>query len=153
MKEKTGASRTTIRLDVPKWNCHVDRVCAESLAPGIASLRPNTSLNQRALKTCIFINETGKALIQNDTQKARTQPPKALMDVYGVKAQMLVPLMFVDGDGAGGWISVHFVPGPRTWGTGDVEALFGSAREFCRLLKDEGWMERELIVKGVWAKE
>lgn len=46
LREKTNASRKTLRMEVPPQNCHVDRVCAESLEKGIASLRPNTSLNQ-----------------------------------------------------------------------------------------------------------
>jgi len=153
LRQRTNSSRTTVRLDMPAYNCHVDRVCAESLEAGILSLRPNTSLNQRALKTCIFINETGKALVQNDTKNAATPPPKALMDIYGVRAQMLVPLMYEDGDGAGGWISVHFVPGTRSWDVGNIGALFQAAKDACRVLIEGGWMAEQLVVREEWVVE
>jgi len=131
-----------LRIDNFDHNCHVDRVAAESLAPGIPSLRPITSLNQRALKTCIHINETGKALIQPDTINAPIQPPKALMNAYGVKAQMLLPLM--SGDEAGAWISVHYVPSTREWSEKDVEELHAAGRQVCDILHQNGWAECKL---------
>jgi len=132
--------RTTLRMDVPLHNCHVDRVCAEALAPGIASLRPNTGLNQRAIETCRHINETGLLLAQADTVNAAIRPPDALMSVYGVKAQMLLPLMLREG-WAGAWISVHWIPGTREWEEGEVQALLRAGWEVCEILKNAGWAE------------
>lgn len=144
--QKTSGSRTTLRIDVPEHNCHVDRVVAESLEKGIPSLRPNTSLNQRSLKTCIWINETGEALIQDDLVNAEIPPPKALMEGYGVKAQMLIPLMRTVGDkDAGGWISVHYVPSTRAWTDADVAALYEAADEVIRIFKESGWAEFSVI--------
>jgi maleate isomerase len=143
LRVKTGGSRTTLRMDDSRHNCHVDRVAAESLAPGIPSLRPNTSLNQRALKTCIYLNETGEALVQPDTINAPIAPPKALMTVYGVKAQMLIPLMSPEGE-AGAWISVHYVPSTREWSESDVAALHSAGRDVCDILRESGWAEYSL---------
>lgn len=145
LRLKTGGSRTTLRMDAPEFNCHVDRVCAEALERGTSSLRPNTSLNQRALKTCIHISETGGALIQEDTINAEIPPPKALIQVYGVQAQMLIPLMSRDGGEAGGWISVHYVPSTRPWSEQDVDALYCAAHKVTGVLKESGWAE--FIVK------
>lgn len=152
LREKTNASRTTVRMDVPEYNCHVDRVCAESLDKGIASLRSNTSLNQRSLKTCIHINETGETLIQLDTFGAEIPPPKALMEVYGVKAQMLIPLMRANGEDAGSWISVHYVPSTRTWSEEDIDALYLAANEVIDILKESGWVEFHLSQKAKSAR-
>jgi maleate isomerase len=139
LREKTGGSRTTLRMDIPEHNCEVGRVAAESLAPGIPSLRPNTSINQRAIDTMRYMEKTGVALIQPDTINAPVQPPKALMSVYGVKAQMLIPLMV--GIGAMAWISVHYVPSPREWSEGDVAALHEAARKTSNILRESGWAE------------
>ncbi|RDW58111.1 hypothetical protein BP6252_13522 [Coleophoma cylindrospora] len=140
LREKTNGSRTTLRLEVPKHNCEVDRVCAEALAPGIPSLRPNTSLNQRALVTCQHINKTGIALIQPDTINATINPPKALMTVYGVKAQMLLPLM-AEEEHALAWISVHYVPSTRDWTEADVRSLHEAGKLVRDILKESGWAD------------
>lgn len=139
LREKTGGSRTTLRMDIPEYNCEVNRVTAESLAPGIPSLRPNTSLNQRAIDTMRYMEKVGVALIQPDTINAPVQPPKALMQVYGVKAQMLIPLMV--GADAMAWISVHYVPSTREWSEADIAALHEAARKTSDILRESGWAE------------
>jgi maleate isomerase len=139
LRKKTGGSRTTLRMDIPEHNCHVDRVNAESLAPGIPSLRPNMSLNQRAIPTVQHLEKTGVALIQPDTINAPVQPPKALMSVYGVKAQMLLPLMV--GKDVMAWISVHYVPSTREWTETEVSALHEAGQKVCMILRENGWAE------------
>lgn len=142
LHSRTSCSRTTLRIDIPKHNCHVDRVVAEALAPGVPSLRPNPSLNQRALKTVQYMEETGEALVQPDTVNAAVQPPAALMSVYGVKAQMLLPLL--EGDAVPGWISVHDAVGLHDWTTEEVEALREAGRTVCEVLRESGWAEWRL---------
>jgi maleate isomerase len=139
LRENTNGSRTTLRIDVPKYNCVVDRVVAESTAPGIPSLRSNTSLNQRAAKTCQWIEETGQILVQGDTINAEIPPPAVLLAVYQVKAQMLIPLM--SGKNAYGWISIHYVPSTRGWTEEEVSNLRTAGQTVCSILKDNGWAD------------
>jgi maleate isomerase len=140
--EATRGSRTTLRADIPGRNCHCDRVVAEALAPGNPSLRPNTSLNQRALKTVQHIEETGEALVQPDTINAPVQPPAALMSVYGVKAQMLLPLL--EGDVVQGWISVHDVTSTRDWTPDEITALKEAGNKVCTILQEGEWAQWRL---------
>ena len=39
LTEKTGGSRTTLRIDVPEHNSHVNKVSIASLAAGVPSLK------------------------------------------------------------------------------------------------------------------
>jgi GAF domain-containing protein len=117
----TAASRTTLRLDFPDKDFHVDRVAAEAVAAGVRSIGDDSSIDQRALPTVMFLEEERRPLVQNDCLAADPAPPQALVDFYGVKAQMLGPL--VRDDRLIGWISVHYTPGPRKWSDEDIEAL------------------------------
>ncbi len=115
------ASRTTLRLDLPERNLHVDRVVAEAVAPGVRPIGEDSSIDQRALPTVKFIEGERRILVQNDCLTADPAPPPALIDFYGVKAQMLGPI--VRDDHLIGIISVHYTPGPREWSEKDVDAL------------------------------
>jgi maleate isomerase len=137
LRQATRSCRTTLRADIPARNCHCDRVVAEALAPGIPSLRPNTSLNQRALKTVQHIDETREVLVQPDTMNAAVQPPAALISVYSVKAQMLLPLL--EGAALQGWISVHDATSTRDWTLDEITALKEAGRNVCTILQESGW--------------
>lgn len=54
-------------------------------------------------------------------------PPEALRSVYGVKAQMLLPLINGAQDKVQAWISVHFVPSPREWIEDEARTLLHEA--------------------------
>ncbi len=138
LREATGGSRTTLRIDIPEHNCEVDTVCAESVAPGIAELKLNSSLNQRSLATVQWLEANRKPLIQDDCANAAVKPPKALMNAYGVKAQMLIPLESQAGDVIG-WISVHYVPGTRQWSDADIAALKSAAQQVREILQQSRW--------------
>jgi maleate isomerase len=138
LREATGGSRTTLRIDIPEHNCNVDRVCAESVAPGIAELKLNTSLNQRSLATVQWLTATGKTLVQDDCANAEVKPPQALMQVYGVKAQMLVGLKATSGEVIG-WISVHYVPSTRKWTDAEIAALESAGEQVRAILQRNNW--------------
>ncbi len=62
-----------------------------------------------------------RPLVQDDCSNAEPAPPQELIEFYGVRAQMLGPLVR---DGLViGWISVHDTTGPREWSEKDVDAL------------------------------
>src|SRR5438105_15741087 len=101
LRNDIGASRTTLRLDVPGLNFPA---VAESLAPGIKSIKADNSLDQRGAATGQRVLQ-GETLVQPSTATADPPPPEALIDVYGVKAQMVAPV-FRDSEVVG-WLSVH----------------------------------------------
>jgi maleate isomerase len=120
----TGADRTTLRLDLPAVDLHVDLTAAEAVAPGVRSIRRDGSLDQRALNTVVWLEHHRKPLVQPHFGVA-PQPPDALKEVYGVRAQALGPV--VRGDEMPGWISMHSLR-EREWGTEDLAALTEATR-------------------------
>jgi maleate isomerase len=123
---ETAASRTTLRLDSATHGVHVDDVIAEAKAPGVKSLRGQTSIDQRAQATVKWLERERRILVQNHLENVDPAPPAALKTVYETKAQMLAPL-FREGV-LQGWISVHYNPGPREWTAADQAALEKAAR-------------------------
>ncbi|MCW2701470.1 MAG: hypothetical protein JWQ45_3005 [Blastococcus sp.] len=113
----TGASRATLRLDVAGMNFPV---VAEAV-DGVASLSGVHSLDQRNLATVRHLFQTHDVLVQDDCRMADPAPPAALVDAYGVKAQMLGPLLHVGT--VLGWVSVHDCAGARPWTDADVDRL------------------------------
>jgi maleate isomerase len=139
LRQDTGAHRTTIRFDLPRMNFDADDVYAESVAPGVPPLKLDSSLNQRSLGTVQWLERHREMLVQDDCINAEIPPPKALMNVYGVKAQMLEPLVW--GQQVVGWISVHHIGSTRQWRAEDKEALRKAAVAARELLENAGWVE------------
>ena len=120
----TGADRATLRLDVPGMNFPC---VAESCAPGIRAISADNSLDQAGAATAQWITRTHRVLVQPDLRDADPAPPQALLDSYGVRAQMLAPVMAA-GERVG-WISLHSVA-PREWTPEQVLAIEMAAVEF-----------------------
>jgi len=127
LRAELEASRTTIRIDIPRWGVDVDDVIAEARADGTKSLRGERGIDQRALATVRFLEERREPLVQSEFDSTRHPPPQALIDVYGVKAQMLAPL--VHRDELVGWVSVHHAAGVREWEPEEVAVLVAAARD------------------------
>jgi len=125
--EETSAARVTLRIDAPDHGVGVDAPVVEACRPGMQSLMGVSGINQRAAATVHWLERERRILVQPDFTAADPRPPQALIDGYGVTAQMLAPLF--DGDSLVGWISVHAVGGRRDWGAADVEALRRAALE------------------------
>jgi maleate isomerase len=131
----TDASRTTLRLDLPDQDTGLDTVVAEALAPGVRSIRDDTSIrNLRDIPTVRFLEEQRRPLVQKDCLADDLASPSELTELYGVRAQMLAPL--VRGGRLIGVISVHYVPGPRDWNADDVAALQEAAERVQRELNE-----------------
>lgn len=116
VRAQTGAMRATLRLDRPGEDFPV---VAEALAAGARPIAADP-LPQRRLPTVRWLIEHRRPLVQPDVASADPAPPQALVDAYGVRAQMLGPVLRA-GEVAG-WISVH-AGEPRAWTPGDVAAL------------------------------
>lgn len=132
----TGAARVTLRIDAPAHGLSVDAPVAEVCRPGMRSLMEATGINQRAAPTVHWLERERRILIQPDLATADPRPPQALVDGYGVSAQMLAPLFH--GDALLGWISVHAAGGRRDWTAADVAALERSAAEVATRLGLDG---------------
>jgi maleate isomerase len=118
----TCTSRTTLRLDLPDQGFGLDTVTAEALAPGVRSISDDTSIrNLRGTSTVRFLEEQRRPLVQNDCLADDLGPPPELIELYGVRAQMLAPI--VREGRLAGVISVHYVPEPRQWSAEDIAAL------------------------------
>ncbi|MFF2503716.1 GAF domain-containing protein [Streptomyces sp. NPDC058067] len=116
---ETGADRTTFRVDLPEHDLNVDITAGEALGTGVRSIRRDSSLDQRRLNTVEWLEENRRTLIQPHFNEA-PNPPQALIDVYGVKAQMLAPVE--TGGAMTGWISVHSLS-ERAWTPTDTAAI------------------------------
>jgi maleate isomerase len=122
---ETGADRTTVRLDAAELGLTVDVTAAEAVANGTPSIAADSSLDQRALDTVRWLAANRRVLVQPDFSEAPF-PPLALVQVYGVNAQILAPVL--GGDRLVGWVSVHSTH-PRPWSDDDVAAAERAAAE------------------------
>jgi len=130
---RIGATRVTVRVDWAACGWDVNDVAAEALAPGAGSLKGITGIPQRAAATAQFLERERRILVQNDFSDPDLSPPQALIDGYGVRAQMLGPL--VRGGALIGWISVHHAGGARQWRPADVSALGDAMAVALRVLE------------------
>jgi len=130
--EQTGASRVTIRLDMPG---QVFPVAAEALEEGTRSIAGDASIDLRASATFKYLEREQRNLIQEDCAAGEFPAPPELIEFYGVKAQMLAPL--VRDDRLAGILSVHFAPATRVWTSDDVAALDAAAARVTSELQSE----------------
>jgi maleate isomerase len=137
--QATQASRTTLRLDIPEQNCHVDAAVAEATAPGIPSIKVDTSLDQRKTPTYKFVVKNLCNLIQDDCINAEVSPPPELIQIYGTKAQMVGPL--VRDNQLIGWVSVHFNVSTRHWNEEDITALDAAKKRVMACLEKYEWVK------------
>lgn len=117
--ERTGASRTTLRIDdEPGVEFPVK---AEALAPGIDSIAGDLALQVRVSATFQWVDRERRVLVQEDLLVADPAPAPQLIEKYGARAQMLAPIQH--GGEVVGLVSVHYAPGPRKWTDEEVAAL------------------------------
>jgi maleate isomerase len=130
LRTDTGGDRITLRIDLPEAGCSVATCAAESCGPSVRSIQRDASLPQRDLATVRWLEEHRALLVQPDFA-VDPRPPQALIDVYGVHAQMLGPIVR-DGDMVA-WLSVHSLS-ERPWTDHDQQALACAARQIQGLL-------------------
>jgi maleate isomerase len=135
----TQASRTTLRMDIPEQNCHVDGAVVEATISGIRSIKVDTSIDQRKTPTYKFVEANLCNLVQDDCINAEVSPPPELMQVYGTKAQMVGPI--IRDNKLIGWVSVHYVPSTRHWNEVDIAALDDAKRRVMTCLEKYNWVK------------
>lgn len=130
LRADARADRTTLRIDLPDAACSVTTCAAESRGPTVKSIRTDATLPQRDLDTVRWIEAHRRVLVQTDFSDV-PRPPKELIDVYGVRAQMLAPVVY--DDTMVGRLSVHSLT-ERPWSDQDQYALDTAARRIQELL-------------------
>lgn len=126
VRSALAADRVTLRLDVPALNFPV---IGEALARGTRSIREDYTVDQRGAATAQWVMRHRQTLVQPDVRSADPPPPRALVELYGVAAQILSPV--VRGSSVVGWVSVH-AGSPREWSRRDVDLVDATARDVAR---------------------
>ncbi|MHB1172937.1 MAG: GAF domain-containing protein [Lacisediminihabitans sp.] len=115
----TAASRATLRGPLAGTDTTI-ALLAESLADGVESMADGPISGIVEAGTYAYLREHHDLLIQPDCAVG-PQPPETLTGYFGVRAQMLGPL--VDGGKVIGTISVHQQGRTRDWTESEVRAL------------------------------
>jgi pimeloyl-ACP methyl ester carboxylesterase len=113
----------TLRVDVPGKNFPA---LAEALGEEARPIRDDESLDQRNAPTARWLMEHKDLLVQPDCEAAVPPPPPALIAAYGVRAQVLSPV--VEAGAVAGWVSVHETRGRRHWTAHEVDAIREATR-------------------------
>ena len=128
--DRTGASRVTLRQDVPGG--YAFPVTHEALAAGVGSLRDERTVDLRNQPVAIEVG-AGRQVVQHDCAIAYDDPAfHRMREVYGgLAAQIVTP---VERDGAVvGIVSLHQLGAPREWSAAEI-ALCDEAVERLRTL-------------------
>jgi len=128
-------SRTTLRLDDAALGFSVADVAGEARLATEKSLRGQTSINQRAARTAQWIEQYRRLLVQNDFSVRALRPPEALLRLYGVKAQMLAPV--IRNGRLDGWVSVHETRRVRKWSRTDQAAVVAATERILQALEGD----------------
>jgi GAF domain-containing protein len=127
---ETGASRVTLRRDIP--GDYAFPVTNEALAPGVGSLREEHTVDLRTQPVAIEV-AAGRQVVQDDCATALDDPAfHRMRAIYGGLAAQIVTPVARDGGGVAGIVSVHQLGDPRQWTEAEVEACrraAGSLRE------------------------
>lgn len=125
----TQASRVTLRVDTPGA---VFPVVAEACGEGVRSIREATEIDLRAAATFQWLSREQRTLVQRDCLRDDPIAPQALIDLYGVRAQILAPL--VRHGRLVGIVSVHHAATPRVWAASEIAAAESAAHRALSLL-------------------
>ena len=129
--EETGASRVTLRRDVPGE--HPFPVVEEARAPGVGSLRDERSVH---LPTQLVVLEVqrGRQVVQDDCAAASDEPAfQAMLQTYGGLAAQVVTPVLRDGQ-LEGILSLHQLGTPRHWTDDEIAAASRAAKRVEELL-------------------
>jgi GAF domain-containing protein len=130
--EQTNASRTTLRIDLPQFGLNVNAPAAEALAPGVHSIKSQTSLDQRRAVAVLWLEKNRRVFVENDCLNTTPDvaPEKEVTGIYGIRSEMVAPV--IHNDDLIGWVSVHNTRGPHQWTKGEIAAIEAACVEVGR---------------------
>ncbi|HEU0246050.1 MAG TPA: GAF domain-containing protein [Gaiellaceae bacterium] len=123
---ETGASRVTLRQDVP--GDYVFPVTHEALAPGVRSLLEERTVDLRT-QPVLGELEQGRQVVQEDSRAAYDDVAfQRMLRAYGgLSAQIVTPVLRDERLVA--IVSVHELRGPRVWTPDEITAATLAAAE------------------------
>jgi GAF domain-containing protein len=128
---RTGASRVTLREDVP--GDYAFPVTHEALAPGVGSLLGERTVDLRSQPVALEV-AAGRQVVQDDCAQAFDDPAfHRMRETYGGLAAQIVTPVLSDGRVAG-IISLHQLGSPRRWTKEEIEACRAAATRVAELL-------------------
>ena len=128
---QTGASRVTLRQDIPGE--YAFPVTDEALAPGVGSLRDERTVDLRGQPVAIEV-ASGRQVVQDDSASAYDDPAfHRMREIYGGLAAQIVTPVLVGGHVAG-IVSVHDLRAPRHWTDAEIEACRAAAARIAELV-------------------
>jgi GAF domain-containing protein len=128
---RTGASRVTLREDVP--GDYAFPVTHEALAHGVPSLRKERTVDLKTQPVVALLRD-GQQVVQDDSRAAFDDPAFwRMLDTYGGLAAQIVTPVFRDG-GLVAIVSLHQLESPRRWTTDEVAAASLAAQRVGELL-------------------
>jgi GAF domain-containing protein len=128
---ETGASRVTLRRGVADG--YAFPVTDEALAPGVASLRDERTVDLRTQPVALEVQRSGQ-VVQDDSRAAYDDPAyQRMLDTYGGLAAQIVTAVESGGEIAA-ILSVHQLGTPRGWTADEAEACRRAASELAELL-------------------
>lgn len=128
---QTGASRVTLRQDVP--GDYAFPVTHEALAPGVGSLMEERTVDLRTQPVVAELVR-GRQVVQNDSRAAHDDAAfQRMLRAYGgLSAQIVTPVVRYGRLVA--IVSVHELRGSRSWTSEEIAAATLAADEVSALL-------------------
>jgi GAF domain-containing protein len=128
---ETAASRVTLRQDIPGG--YDFPVTHEALAPGIASLRDERTVDLRTQPVVLELRQ-GRQVVQHDSRAAFDDPAyQRMLETYGGLAAQIVTPVFRGGRLVA-IVSLHQLGSPRSWTGDEIAAATRAAGQVARLL-------------------
>jgi GAF domain-containing protein len=129
--ETTGASRATLRRDVPGEQAFP--VVSEALAPGVGSLRHETTVHLPTQPVVLELRR-GRQVVQDDCASAYDDPAfRAMLVTYGgLAAQIVTPIEIAGRLEA--ILSLHQLGTPRRWTQDEIATATQTAEHVRELL-------------------
>lgn len=129
--DETGASRVTLRQDLP--GDYAFPVTAEALSPGAPSLRDERTVDLRA-QPVVRELVLGRQVVQDDCRGAFDDPAfHRMLEAYGGLAAQIVTPILRDGR-LTAILSLHQLGASRHWTTGEVAAAARAGERIDALL-------------------
>jgi GAF domain-containing protein len=127
LRRNVRASRVTLRQG------EGFPVVAEAVAPGVASLRGERTVDLRTQPVALEV-AAGRQVVQDDSRSAYADPQyQRMLDAYGgIAAQIVTPV--VRGGDVVAILSVHQLGEPRAWTEDEVRRCRAAAETIAGLL-------------------
>jgi GAF domain-containing protein len=129
--DETGASRVTLRQDVPGE--YAFPVTHEALAPGVGSLVDEHTVDLRTQPVALEV-AAGRQVVQDDCATAYDDPAfHRMRETYGgLAAQIVTPV--AAGGSVKGIVSLHQLGAPRRWTETEIAACRTAAARVAELV-------------------